>query len=162
MSTQPLVRTLGTVTLVLLWVAASQTQTTRELFPNTQDRGRAAVEYKDDALQVVAAYYYSQRNHDSRWLLIEIAVGSTAPTRIRRSDVTLVTPDDRVVPLASQRAFSQDHRRTRLLRQTAVATRHPVEGYLRERRAVPFQWFVMNASEGTVTAIIDVDPHRSV
>ncbi len=30
-----------------------------ELFPNTTERGRAAVEYDDDAWDVVAAYYYS-------------------------------------------------------------------------------------------------------
>ena len=55
-------------------------QTTRELFPNTDDRGRAAVAYEDDALQIVAAYYYSQRHHDSRWVLIELAVSAAAPT----------------------------------------------------------------------------------
>ena len=55
-------------------VARTDGQTPRELFPNTSDLGRAAVEYEDDALQVVAAYYYSQRHHDSRWLLIEIGV----------------------------------------------------------------------------------------
>ena len=46
---------------VLTISPAAQTtnQTPRELFPDTEDRGRAAVEYKDDALQVVAAYYFS-------------------------------------------------------------------------------------------------------
>ena len=31
-------------------------QTPRELFPNTNDLGRAVIEYKDDAIQMVAAY----------------------------------------------------------------------------------------------------------
>ena len=110
-----------------------QAQATRELFPNTKDLGRAAAEYQDDALHVAAAYYYSQRNHESRWLLIEVAVTSSAPMRIRRDDVSLVTPDGRVVLVAAQRAFSQDHRRTRKLVQNALVTRHPVESYLNVR-----------------------------
>lgn len=137
-----------------------QAQATRELFPNTKDLGRAAVEYQDDALHVAAGYYYSQRNHESRWLLIEVAVTSNAPMRIHRDDVTLVTPDGRVVPVAAQRAFSQDHRRTRRLIQNALVTRHPVENYLNVRFLQPFRWFVTSPAEGTVTDILDVNQHR--
>ena len=41
------------------------------------------------------------RHHDSRWLLIEVAVTSAAPMRIGREDITLVTPDGRVVTVVS-------------------------------------------------------------
>ena len=146
----------------LMVVARTDGQTPRELFPNTSDLGRAAVEYEDDALKVVAAYYYSQRHHDSRWLLIEIGVTSAAPMRIRRGDITLVTPDGQPVPVPSQRSFAQDLQRTRLLRQNAVPTRHPVGGYFRGLRHERFQWFVLTPLEGIVSDVFDVDQHRSV
>ena len=76
----------------------AQDRTTRELFPNTTDWGRAAVEFESDDLEVVAAYYYSQRHHDSRWLLIELAVSASKPMRIDREDITLITPDGQAVP----------------------------------------------------------------
>ena len=82
-------------------------------------------------------------------------------TSAPRKDITLRTPDDRAVPVASQRAFSQDHQRTRLLRRNAVTARHPVGSYLRERRAARFQWFVLNAWEGIVSDIFDVNQHQS-
>ncbi len=147
--------------VTLLSTAPGGAQATRELFPNTTDLGRAAAEYEDDVLQVVAAYYYSQRHHDSRWLLIEIAAASAEPMRIRRGDITLVTPEGRVVSVASQRAVSEDRERIRLLRQNAVTTRHPVASYLRGRATDRFQWFVTSAAEGTVTDIFDVDQHRA-
>ncbi len=154
-------RPLTVLLVTLLGVAPSHAQTTRELFPHTTDRGRAAVEYEDDALEVVAAYYYSQRHHASRWLLIEIAISSSAPMRIRREDITLGTPDGRVVALPSQRAFSQDRQRTRELHVSAVSTRHPVGSYFRGERIEPFRWFALTLWEGTVTDIFDVDQHRA-
>ena len=98
--------TLGVVVAftTVLAIAAGAQQTTRELFPNTTNRGRAAVEYEDDDLHVVAAHYYSQRNHDSRWLLVEVAVSVDRAMRIDREDIHLLTPDGRQVPLATQRA----------------------------------------------------------
>ena len=118
-------------------------QTTRELFPNTEDRGRAAVEYEDDDLHVVAAYYYSQRHHDSRWLLIEIGVTSSPVMRIDRDDIYLLTPDDRRIELATQRSWSQDHQRVRPIIQSARTTRHGIGGYFTERGSRNFQFFVL-------------------
>jgi hypothetical protein len=72
----------------LLWAATSPLAQER-LFPNTKQRGRATVEYKDDMLQVVANYDYSQRRHESHWLLIDVAASSKRPGVIHRDDVTL-------------------------------------------------------------------------
>lgn len=118
-------------------------QVTRELFPHTEDRGRAAVEYEDDALHVVAAYYYSQRHHDSRWLLIEAAVTADHVMRIDREDIYLLTPGGRRVELATQRAWSQDHQRVRPLIQNARTTRHGIGGYFTESGSRNFQFFVL-------------------
>jgi len=93
-------------------------------FPNTDEVGRAAVEYRDDAMQVVAAYYYSQRSHDSLWLLIQAAVATEELITLPREAFQLVTPDGRPVPLATQRQFGRDPGRTRMLLQNATTTRH--------------------------------------
>ena len=143
--------------------APLRAQTPRELFPNTNDLGRAVIEYEDDAIQVVAAYNYSQRNHDSRWLLIELGVATREVMRITNRDITLVTPDGRVVAVPSQRAFAQDILRTRRLVQNAVTTRHlgsRVRGYFGGRRSERFQWFVVTLFDGIVSEFFDVDINR--
>ena len=132
--------------------------------PNTDDLGRAVIKYADDTIQVVAAYNYSQQNHDSRWLLIEIGVTTTDVARIKNGDITLVMPDGRSVAVASQRAFAQDVQRTRLFVQNARPTRHlagRTSGYFRGRRSARFQWFVVTPFEGIVTDFFDVDVHRT-
>ena len=154
------------VCALLVVPASAPAQTSRELFPNTNDLGRAVVEYEDDTIQVVAAYNYSQQNHDSRWLLIEIGVTTTDVARIKNGDITLVMPDGRsvAVAVASQRAFSQDVQRTRLLVQNARLTRHlagRTSGYFLGRRSERFQWFVVTPFEGIVTDFFDVDVHRT-
>ncbi len=140
------IRTFGMVATVALIVAVGAAiprgqQITRELFPNTEDRGRAAVEFEDDDLHVVAAYYYSQRHHDSRWLLIEMAVTAGRAMRIDRDDVHLLTPAGRRVELATQRAWSQDHQRVRPILQNARTTRHGIGGYFTEGGSRNFQFF---------------------
>ena len=144
--------------------APLRAQTPRELFPNTNDLGRAVIEYEDDAIHVVAAYNYSQRNHESRWLLIELGVATREVMRITSRDITLVRPDGRPVAVASQRAFAQDIQRTRLLVQNAVTTRHlhsRINGYFGSRQSERFQWFVVTLFEGIVFEFFDVDVHRT-
>ena len=129
-----------------------------ELFPYTTERGRAAVEYDDDAWVVVAAYYYSQR--ESRWLLIELAVTSDDLLRLRQQDIVLLTPDLKPVPVASHQAVSQDVQRTLPLLQNASLTRHldrRLGDFFPGRRREHFHWFALTAFEGTVSNDFDVD-----
>ncbi len=152
------------LSLLAVIAAPLRAQTSRELFPNTKDLGHAVVEYEDDAIKVVAAYKYSQQNHDSRWLLIEIGVAAQDDMRIERDDITLVTPDDSVIHVASQRTFAQDRERVRLVRQESGVVQHigqRVWSYFPVRRAKRFQWFVVTPLEGTVTETFDVDFHRT-
>jgi hypothetical protein len=86
------------LTLLLLGISlvvagTAQAQAQNELFPNTKEHGRAAIEYRDDAIQLVAAYYYSQRNHDSVWLLIEAGVSTEERMTVDRDAFRLITPD---------------------------------------------------------------------
>ena len=118
-----------------------------ELFPDTKERGRAAVEYEDDAIHVVAAYYYSQLNHDSRWLLIEVAVSSEDRMTIHRDAIRLITPEGVELTLAAQERFSQDMPRIRELVQGAAPTRHGVGSYFRRRnRSEDFHFFSLPGS----------------
>ena len=104
------------------------------VFPNTKRRGQAVVEYRDAEIHVVAAYVYSQRNHDSRWLLIQSAVSTSRNMTIDRQNITLVTPGGgRVVTLASQERFAQDGNRVKTLLQNASVTRHNVLSYFNQR-----------------------------
>ena len=142
--------------LALASLAAFQAQTPRELFPNTTDQGRAAIEFDDDQLHVVAAYYHSQRHHDSRWLLIEMAVSARQGTRISRETITLITPDGRPVRVASQSAFARDIPRVRSLLLRAETTRHGITGYFRKLRLRNFRLFTL-PFQGVAYDVFDVD-----
>ena len=159
----PIQRGILTVALVLAPLAllpalsaAPQSQTPRELFPNTTDKGQAAVEYDDDRIQVVAAYYHSQREHDSRWLLIEIAVSAHDATRISRDGISLITPDGSAVPVASQAAVLQDIPRVRSLLLRAQTSRHGITGYFKTRRLRNFRFFAL-PFQGVAYNVFDVD-----
>src|SRR5882672_11103376 len=104
-------------------------------FPNIKELGRAVAQYKDkdDVLQVVVAYNYSQRQHNSRWILIQMAVSSTRSLRIRRDGIYVYTPDVRVIALATQARFREDSQRVTALLQNSAPQRHPVESYFVSR-----------------------------
>ena len=104
-----------------------------ELFPDTKELGRAAVQYQDDDIQAVAAYYHSQRNHDSRWLLIEVAVSSEERMTIHRDAFQLLSPDATEIALAAQTRFSQNMPQIRELLLGATTTRHSTTSYFRRR-----------------------------
>ena len=120
------------VALVLSVAAVSALPAQSREFANVRELGRALAEYNDGVTQAVAAYYYSQRNHDSRWLLIEVGLMSRKPLTLGRDQVELVTPAGDELPLASQRQWGQDSARARTLLQQARPTRHQVKSYFRE------------------------------
>lgn len=102
-------------------------------YRNTKRWGQAAVEYRDADIHVVAAYYYSQQNHDSRWLLIETAMSTTRNMTIDRQSITLVTPGGRRVALSTQERFVSDVNRVNTVVQNASVTRHNVLSYFNQR-----------------------------
>ena len=115
-------------------VVFARTPAAQDELPNVKALGRAVSQYKDDALHAVVAYNYSQREHDSRWILIELAVTSSRPMTIHRDGIFLRTPDVRIIELASQRRFREDLQRVTLLLQNAAAQNHPVDSYFNLRR----------------------------
>jgi hypothetical protein len=102
-------------------------------FANTKRRGKAVVEYRDAEIHVVAAYYYSQQNHDSRWLLIEAAMSTTRNLTIDRESITLATPAGRTITLAAQERFAADVNRVTTLLQNAAVSRHNLLAYFSQR-----------------------------
>jgi hypothetical protein len=148
------------LTVVLSLTLAGTAWAQNELFPNTKDQGRAVVEYEDDAIQLVAAYNYSQLNHDSRWLLIEAAVSTEERMTVPREAFRLITPGGVEITLAAQRRFSSDIQRTRLLVQNASTTRHGVTLYFNQRtQSENFQFFRL-PNEPTVRRQFVIDDRR--
>ena len=155
----------GRLTLLLLGISlvvAGTAQAQNELFPNTKEHGRAAIEYRDDAIQLVAAYYYSQRHHDSVWLLIEAGVSTEERITVQRDDFRLITPDGEKLAVSTQASFGRDIRRTRQLVQNASVTRHGVLSYFNRRPdSEDFRFFRL-PGQGTVTDQFVVDRFRVV
>ena len=109
--------------------AQSSARSVPKEFEHVRTMGRALSEFNDDRIQLVAAYYYSQSNHDAPWLLIELGALRQRATAIRRDQIELVTPDGRVVKLATHARWSQDSTRSVLLLQQTTNARHPVSSY---------------------------------
>jgi hypothetical protein len=117
----------------LIALAALPLDAQEEFSSANRQRGRAAVEYNDPDIHIVAAYYYSQRNHDSRWLLIEAGVSTTELGTIPRTAIALRTPNGREIPLATQRRVGEDVGRIEQLLQNAKVVSHNVASYFTQR-----------------------------
>jgi hypothetical protein len=132
-------------------------------FDHVRTLGRALSEYNDQRIQVAAAYYYSQSNHDFPWLLIELGALGRAVTKIERDQIELVTPRGRVLRLASQARWAQDSTRNALLLQRAATTRHPVASYFKPANDQTFlRFFTHPPNAGTVQQVVYLQPDQLV
>lgn len=95
-----------------------------EDFPNTgfpdADLGEPyIVIYDDGDFLASASYRYSQRNHDSPWLVVTLRIARSDRVwrilEIRREDIVLVRPDGIEVPPATQRERRDDREGLRRL-----------------------------------------------
>jgi hypothetical protein len=132
-------------------------------FDHVRTLGRALSEFRNDRIQVVAAYYYSQLNHDSPWLLIEVGALGEQVTEIDRGGIEFVTPGGRVVPLASQARWVADSRRNALLLQQAATLRHPISSYFAPANGqMRFPFFTRPHGGGTVQNVVYLKPKELV
>lgn len=130
-------------------------------FSHVSQQGAALVEYHDGVTQAVAAYYHSQRNHDTPWLLIEVGVSSSRSLVLRRDRVRLVSPSGQVVPLAAQTRWGGDSARARGLLQQARTTRHQVRTYFRgPRDGVGLRFFGRPEQGQTVVDVAQIAPEE--
>ena len=141
---------------VVVLLAASVTLTAAQrgaddnAFPHTKPNGRATVEYRDEKVQAVAIYDYSQRNHDGAWLLVQIGVALRERGAVKRDSFTVVMPGGRVVALATQEQFLADSQQITKLRQNAKIFERPVLIYFPKSADGEFiRWFAL-PGEGTV------------
>jgi hypothetical protein len=101
-----------------------------------KQHGRAIVQYTSNEVSAVASYEYAQRNHDTAWLLIEFAVQATQRIAIHRSQLTLLGPDERAYPIATQPQFLEDQQTLTRLFQNARIWRRPLDPYFASRPVV--------------------------
>ncbi|HLG55554.1 MAG TPA: hypothetical protein VI485_09495 [Vicinamibacterales bacterium] len=129
------------LTLTLCGAVASAVAQ-QSLFPNTKKNGRATVEFRNDGFKVVANYDYSQRNHDTPWLLIDIAAASERRFTLHKKQITLVTPAGTVLPVAPQEALIADAAGITSLMQNSKIWRRPLAEYFSQRsRIEPLRFY---------------------
>jgi hypothetical protein len=151
-------RVLWSVAIAVSAGVTAAAQAERSPYVNTL--GGAAAEYRDSRVHVVAAYYYSQRNHDSRWLMIETAVSTTGTQVIERGDIALRTPEGREIPLATQRRFGEDAARITSLLQNARVSGHDVVSYFVQRDRVDSMRLFARPFGGVVHDSFVAEDHR--
>ena len=138
------------VLLASVAVTAAQRGADDNAFPHTKPNGRATVEYKDEKVQAVAIYDYSQRNHDTDWLLVQIGVALSERGAVKRDSFSVTMPGGRKVPLATQEQFLADSAKITKLRQNARIFQREVLGYFPKSADGEFlRWFAL-PGEGTV------------
>jgi len=115
---------------LIVTLSSMQAQVPEFGFPNIKRLGRAIVEFRDAQLQVVLNYEYSQRNHDSAWLLVDFGARSEKRLVLDREHFKLVSHSGEWFPVASQRHFLDAAREIRSLRQNAAVWRHDLASYL--------------------------------
>jgi hypothetical protein len=99
-------------------------------FPNIKRLGKATVQYRNPQLQVVLNYEYSQRKHDSAWLLVDFAARSEKRLVLDREHFKLVSQAGEWFPIASQRHFLEAANEIQSLRQNASVWRRDLSSYL--------------------------------
>ena len=123
---------LGVLVAVLVTVSIVAVATQAE-FPHVRNRGRSTVEFDDKQVHIVASYDYSQREHDSRWLLIQLAMSAKQRMVIERDWIALRAADDREFPLATQVRVGEDINAVQQLLQNASTQRHNTTSYFVQR-----------------------------
>lgn len=131
-------------------LAASQRPSDDDAFPHTKPNGRATVEYRDEKVQAVAIYDYSQRQHDGAWIVVQVGVALRERGPVKRDSFSVTMPGGRMVPLATQELFLADSQRITQLRQNARIFERPVINYFPKSASGEFiRWFAL-PGEGTV------------
>src|SRR5687768_4998422 len=129
-------RALHRAVVAMIVVVSTAVVATQVQFPDTRSRGRSTVEFYDKQVRIVASYDYSQREHDTRWLLIQLAMSSKKPMTIERSGIALRAPDGKEIPMATQERVGENTVAVQQLLQNAVTRRHDTASYFSQRDRV--------------------------
>jgi hypothetical protein len=132
-------------------------------FPNTRANGRATQEYDRDGLHVVVNYDYAQRNHKTKWLLLDLAIASKQSFILHRKDITLLTPEGGQLPVAPQEELVGDSAGITLVLQNARIWRRDLLSYFNQRSGgvpneqIRFQAFPPGRTTVSDEATVDHD-----
>ena len=129
------------IILVALVATAALAAQKEQLFPHTKKQGRATSEYRHEGFQVVVNYDYSQRNHSGPWLLIDVAMASKTRFVLHRDNFTIVSPDGRMVKLATQDNLTNDGPGLWSLSQNSKIHRHNLDSYFVARGHEPIKFY---------------------
>jgi hypothetical protein len=145
---------------LLIGIAATTAQQKEWSFPNTRSYGRATIQYRGQGVQVLVNYDYSQRNHNTKWLLIDLAIASRQRFVLNKDHIKLLTPKGRELGVAPQEAIIADSAGVTKLLQNAKVNRQPLLSYFSQRNGGPvepirFQTFPVGG--GTVSPEVTVD-----
>jgi hypothetical protein len=119
--------------VMLTLVTGTLVRAQQDFSPANHDRGRAAVEYRDQDAHIVAAYYYSQRHHESRWIVIDAVLSTEKRSLVPREAFALRTPGGREIPLATQRRVGEDTVNVEKLLRNASVEGHDLLSYFTQR-----------------------------
>jgi hypothetical protein len=141
-------------------IAAADAQTKEFSFPNTRSYGRATMQYRGQGVQVLVNYDYSQRNHNTKWLLIDMAIASRQRFVLKKEHIRLLTPSGREIGVAPQEAVIADSAGLTKLLQNASVQRRPLLSYFTQRSGGPVEairFQTLPVGGGTVSPEVTVD-----
>ena len=157
MTRRSIITFVGSVLVIATTVAAQQKEWS---FPSTRSYGRATIQYRNQGVHVLINYDYSQRNHTTKWLLIDLAIASRQRFVLHKDHIKLLTPKGRELSVAPQEAIIADSAGVTKLLQNASVNRQPLLSYFSQRgggpvEAIRFQTFPIGG--GTVSPEVTVD-----
>lgn len=129
-------------------------------FPHTSRNGRATPEYDNSGVHVVVNYDYSQRNHKTAWLLVDMAMASRRRFVLHKDHIKLLTPSGRELPVAPQSAIIDDSGKVTMLLQNAKIFRQNLLGFFNQRNVVEdirFQTFPVGGGTVSPESVVDND-----
>ena len=134
----------------------------RVTFPEARFGDSHVVLYDDGVLLASAAYRYSQRHHDSQWLVVRVGLSASERMSIPREHFVLVRPDGVEVPAASRRDGRRDVEGIRLLLNERRNWRDNAVRFPRRRAgtAYPFE-FGVASNAGIATRVVQIDLRTS-
>ena len=77
-------------------------------FPDARLGEPHLVVYDDGDVVACASYRYSQRHHDSPWLVLTLELAASEALTIRREDIALIRPDGTAASPATERERGRD------------------------------------------------------
>jgi hypothetical protein len=163
MISKPTLRTLtlGVVVTAICSFGCSSAQPTDD--PGVDRMGQYMLMSKGPEAEVVVGYRYAQQNLGAEWLLLELAItsppGQTA--RILRENVSVTTPDGRVVPLATQPEFNEAYRgQLQASIRAANVVRDPMDYWPPRKQKCGIRFFV-SPGEGVAFDEVTVNDFRA-